>query len=260
MYRYSNKYSCKPPNAFEEILVHPSGKDDSIEKAVIGDHRFAFYYWLKWKKRLIKKKKLSIPSTLISIDFHRDLAAPTEIEKKELTELNIHNLSDVSNFVWARLNLNNDGHILASAYLNLIGDVILLKQQGSDNIFVFKDQFGNNHRVFETTDYELFANEILKLETKCFYLDIDLDYFTNGIEDSGIKKTVTLFSNDKISSILNTKNQLFTHLLPKVEGMTFATEPYYCGGIQNSSHLLRCVDSCFFTKEGEWKHLMEYDN
>lgn len=257
MYNYRNKYSCKPPGVYEEILSHPSGKDDSIEKAVIVDHRFAFYYWLKWNKLLVKKEKFFIPSTLISIDFHRDLASPTEMEKMELKELNTHNLSDVSNFVWARLNSNNDGHILASAFLNLIGDVILLKHQGSDNTFVFKDHNGNDHRVFETTDYKLFADEILQQESKSFYLDIDLDYFTNGLEENGIKKSTIIYSDKEVKSILNAESPLFTHLLPKVDGITFATEPYYCGGIKNSSQLLIYVDSCFFTKEGQWNHMME---
>lgn len=260
MYNYSNLYYYKPPGSFEENLPHPSGKDDAFERAVIVDHRFAFFYWLKWNKRLIKKKKNNLPSTLISIDFHRDLAAPTEVEKKELANLDVQNLSDVSNFSWARLNPLNNGHILASAYLNLIGEIIILKHQGSNKTFVFKDYYGNDHRIFETTDYNLFTKKILNLESKSVYLDIDLDYFTNGVEDNGIKRNTIISSDKEVKKILNTKSLLFTHLLPKVDGITFATEPYYCGGIQNSSQLLIYVDSCFFSKKGQWNHLMENDN
>src|SRR5699024_11742683 len=92
-----------PPGTFREVVAHPGGYDRAIEKAIIMEHRFAFVFWMKWTHALQQRGWLNQRApTLVTIDWHRDLAPPEAEQKKDLAELNPTNLSDVANFVWAR--------------------------------------------------------------------------------------------------------------------------------------------------------------
>ena len=80
-----NKY-LKLPNADYTIIEHPNAQNDSIEIGLVKDHRFVFYFWFKWWKetnRQLENNIIKAPS-LITIDWHRDLCAPCEIEKQDL--------------------------------------------------------------------------------------------------------------------------------------------------------------------------------
>jgi hypothetical protein len=44
-----NDYCSWPANSYFQILRHPSGNlSKSIELAIFNEHRFAFYYWIRW--------------------------------------------------------------------------------------------------------------------------------------------------------------------------------------------------------------------
>ena len=151
--KHTNPNHCDPPGAFREIISHPIFVESkAIEQATFKEHRFAFFYWYKWWKKLRKKYNIEKPPTLITIDYHRDLAGPNDLEKDELLEINEFNESELAMFCWARMNTQNDGHILSAAYLNIIGDIILLKQQkGFDRKedLYFVDHLDNKHNIYE---------------------------------------------------------------------------------------------------------------
>jgi len=143
-----NKY-LSLPNSDKTIINHPSGVNKAIEVSVFQDHRFAFYYWFKWWKNTNRKLSTSEKApSLVSIDWHRDLCAPCDLEKEDLESLNLDSYKEVSFFSWDKLNPLNDGHILAAAHLNLIGDIFVLCKQDKGLIEPeFIDMFGNSHKV-----------------------------------------------------------------------------------------------------------------
>ncbi|MCG3717658.1 hypothetical protein L5F50_00540 [Aliarcobacter butzleri] len=83
-----NKY-LDLPNAHYGIIKHPNGENDTIEIGLVKDHRFVFYFWFNWggeeTNRQLENNIIKVPS-LITIDWHRDLCAPCEIEKQDGTE------------------------------------------------------------------------------------------------------------------------------------------------------------------------------
>lgn len=261
MYDNIEPYHCNPPGTHCEPITHPAGSDRTIDKAVIMEHRFAFVFWVKWCRRLREEIWLqqSAP-TLLTIDWHRDLAPPGDNLKKELGNLDQSNLSDVSNFVWARFDQTNDGHILCAAWLNLIGDIILLKNTGRQQQDNFKDKDGETHTIFEFQEYDQFEDFMMQRDDQNIFFDIDLDYFIHGKGNRYYSDDFSRYSDDEIKQIINPENPAFKHMLPNIDGITIAQEPGYCGGIRNSCHIMEVIHSQLFDEQDNWKHLNQKSN
>lgn len=254
----SCEYILRPPGTYYDILPHPSGANESIEVAVVQDHRFAFFYWLKWKIRL----GLKTPSpVLISFDWHEDLAWPEESECDELNALNINDYKSIAIFCWDKLNPLNDSHILSAAYLDLVGDVyVLRKQENGSSSFDFNDVNGNVHviRCYSSVD-EMFEG-VKQINGAKVFLDIDLDFFTESSEHCGGGEHVQLVSDENIEMLLNPASNLLVWMFERMVGFTIATEPEFCGGFINSNHLLSVVNDALFSPpllshKSNWKHL-----
>lgn len=253
-----NEY-VNPPGAAYDIISHPSRRNEAIEVALMRDHRFAFYYWFKWWK----KSNWDLPSAnappLVSIDWHRDLCAPDDVEKQELQQMNLESYKETALFCWDKLNPFNDGHILSAAYLNLIGDIYVLCKQDSGLIEpTFKDQWNNDHLVKCFDSAEELYSELSSIENNNAYFDIDLDYFVQSNAPCG-GGLVTLLDNE-VSSLLHTDSDLMKWLFHRMSGMTIATEPEFCGGLTNSNKIFNALDttlfnSSLFSQAATWTHL-----
>lgn len=255
MYDHVNPFKCDPPGTFRETIAHPGGSDRTIEKAIIMEHRFAFFFWMKWRNQLRDQGQLRRPSpTLISIDWHRDLAPPTAAQKAQLEQLDQSNLSDIANYVWAQFDQTNDGHILCAAWLDLVGDIILLKNSAREMEDSFSDLNGKEHAIYEFREYERFEDFLLQREDEHIFFDIDLDYFIHGKGSVTYSENFHRYSDEEIKQVINHENPAFTHILTHIEGMTIAQEPAYCGGIFNSCHLLQIVHAQLFDEQNRWKH------
>lgn len=240
-----------PPGTHVETVTHPSGEHDrDIELAVFKDHRLSFFFWLKWTRAL-----RASPPLLVTIDWHRDLAPPNDKECKRLEELNQTDLTAVARFASEDLDPHNDGHVLSAAWLNLIGDVILLKNYGLDQKETYCDRAGNEHKILEFKNLQDLYLELGGREKKRIYLDIDLDYFIRNKVSPYQRAGVELYSDDEIQDLVNPNGELFKILLPSLAGITIATEPRYCGGIRNSNHILKVVMDQLFDEGLNWKHL-----
>lgn len=251
MHEHPDVQKLVPPGTYLETVSHPGGPSGTIELAIFKEHRFAFYFWNRWSTELAEKPD---PPTVVTIDWHRDLAPPSAAEKQALEQLNLSNQDEVSKFIWSGLDTHNDSHLLSAAYLNIIGDIILLKNYGESGETKFEDRNGNKHRVLEFKSYENFEDAVVNQKSGCYYLDIDLDFFVKGKVFSHQMEEVTTYTDKEIAEIIDNRSPLFTHLFPGLEGITIASEPRYCGGILKSHRILETVLGQLFTDELKWKH------
>jgi hypothetical protein len=253
MHEHPDTRILMPPGTYLEKLPHPDGSRSAmLELAIFKEHRFAFYFWNRWIQGMDSKKK---PPSLVTIDWHRDLAPPSKSEITALMELNLANPETVAQYTWSQLDTHNDSHLLSAAYLNLIGDVYLLKNYGENQESTFEDVSGNIHHIFEYKASSEFADAIRSSNQKRLFLDVDLDYFVKEKIASHQLKEVRLQEDAEILMLFKEDSSLLDYLFPRLEGITIATEPRYCGGIRKSNHLLDVVLDCFFTPEMQWEHL-----
>ncbi|KLU67831.1 hypothetical protein DEAC_c02380 [Desulfosporosinus acididurans] len=230
------------PGTFNYIL-HNDYNDKVVNVSVLNEHRFAFYYWTKWASLQAE----NVPSTLVSLDWHQDLAPLSEMECDDLTALNRDDFNEVGIFTAYKLNPCNDGQILAAAYLNLVSKIyVLCKQREYDDIFPFTDYLGKKHngKVFYTID-EL-IDCLKKDDINSIYFDIDLDYFTESKDACGGGVDVKLVNDEEVVKTISPHSPLMQLILPKLKGMTIALEPDFCGGLRNSNHLFNILDNNLF--------------
>ncbi|HLR25135.1 MAG TPA: hypothetical protein VK112_04655 [Fodinibius sp.] len=256
MYEHIRPHKCDPPSTFREVIRHPGGHDRAIEKAIMMEHRFAFVFWMKWARALQQRGWLNQRApTLVTIDWHRDLAPPEEEQKEDLASLDPANLSDAANFVWARFDQTNDGHILCAAWLDIIGDIILLKNSAGEMQDSFTDKNGEEHRIFEFREVDRFSEFLLQRDDANIFFDIDLDYFIHGKGNVFYPGTFAPYTADEIKAVIDNKSPAFNYLLPRIDGMTIAQEPSYCGGIANSCRIMEVVIGQLFDPHNNWRHL-----
>lgn len=251
----SNEH-IRPPGTYYDIIVHPTDANKTIEVAVVQDHRFAFFYWLKWRNRLDEQ---SNPPTLISLDWHQDLAQPDDSERKWLLGLDTRDYKAAAYFCWDRLHCANDGHILAAAYLDLIGDIHVVQKQRDECPDEFVDFEGRKHAIWCHESTGALVEVVQEQNHESVILDIDLDYFTESPDSCGGGADVQLVANGDIQACLDPANEFLSWILPRMEGMTIATEPEFCGGLTSSNHLLDVVgktlfDPQLFSRNVRWRH------
>jgi len=251
-----NQYIC-PPGTDYSIIASPSGANSAIEVEVMKEHRFAFYYWFKWAK----VKRFDKSPALISIDWHQDLCAPCETEKKELLQLNKNSYLEVARFSWEGLNPLNDGHILAAAYLDLIGNIyVLCKQDVNYPETPLVDLNGKQHMIFCFNKQSDLLRALEGSVEDSIHLDIDLDFFTDSPDPCGGGENLTVMSKLQIENVIEPTSSFMQWCFQRIQGMTIATEPTFCGGIRNSNHIYNTIDSKLFQppllgSKPEWLHL-----
>lgn len=256
---FRNSNYVIPPGAYKEILSHPSGNGEAVELAVFQQHRFAFFFWAQWTNRRASAK----PPCLVSIDWHQDLCHPGEIEQEWLAELDARNEQEVGAFSWATLGGNNDDHVLAAAYLNLISNVYVLCRQGSGDEWddeVLIDKFGNEHLVKKFKSADLLQSYLANSDEEAVYFDLDLDYFAFKQAYKKKVKEANYMTPDEIDRLLAVDTPLMSWVFERLAGFTIATEPEYCGGLIKSNELLDIVNKLYFkpgllSKNCNWKHL-----
>ncbi|PAU94760.1 hypothetical protein CK503_04610 [Aliifodinibius salipaludis] len=254
MYENIEPNSCNPPGTHLEEVAHAADPNRSIDKAIIMEHRFAFFFWMKWRNLLSNKGLLKQPApTLVTIDWHRDLAPVPDEQKATLEQLDQNNLSDVSNYVWAQLDQTNDGHIFCAAWLNLIGDIILLQNTTDYQESTFIDKEDNEHGVYEFQDFEQFQEYMTSREDENIFFDVDLDYFIHGKGKQRYSENFRRYSDDEIKQIIAPGHPVFEYMIPRIDGITLAMEPGYCGGIVNSCQIMDVFHSQLFDDQNEWK-------
>lgn len=258
-YKLRNQYNTTPPNCDHQILLHPSGnKQECIELAIFNEHRFAFYYWIKWNSTRTYQE---VPD-LVTFDWHQDLAYPCDGQKEELRKLDHKNLEEVAFFTWSRLCSLNDDHIISAAYLNQLKDIWVVCKQSrhsdwSDEEII--DYQGNVHKIRKFPNPEELHRNIIKSKTEHIYFDIDLDYFTIKNSTSNDKRIFTYVPNNEISEHFSWDSELMKWILKRMDGFTIALEPEHTGGITKSLKYLKLLNQIFFKgrifHKCKWRHL-----
>lgn len=253
-----NSHFCDPPGSHIDILDCPTGNNEfAIERAIIKEHRFAFFFWSKWTTKFRKRNfGESYSPNLVSLDYHKDLHQPNKDEQAELIDIDLDNLEELAKFTWARLNILNDGHIKSALYKNVIGDVyVLCKQAYEERTYQYKDYLGNAHNVFLMNGLNSLLHKLNSSNSEHIYFDIDLDYFVKKEGNFLISEPYILYDESEIIQLINPRSELMQWVLPKMNGFTIAMEPSFCGGMRNSAWLLQIIDEQLFTNIYEWKHL-----
>jgi hypothetical protein len=259
------------PGCHVESLPHPTREGKCVKVALVDEHRFAFAFWVQWRGEEIagmrrggrngNETDLRSP-TLISLDWHNDVGCTGDYNPQQLCHLDKGNENLLGLFSWICLPGNNDGHILPAVYLNAVDNVyVLLKQLGTrpdKQNREHRDRGDQAHEIRYFAAIEELIGTLEDTDPSEVILDIDLDFFTeckNGDFDS-IKRV----SDTKIKKVLDPSGPFMKTVLPRLTGITIALEPRYCGGIQNSLHILRVIDrflflpSLFHQKCG-WRHI-----
>lgn len=254
-------YSMAPPGTYYSIVSRPtSRRDEAMEVAVVHEHRFAFFFWNRWRRA---KSKVPRPD-LITLDWHKDLGWPDDGQKRTLDDLDLDHETGMSIASWIELHPHNDDHILAAAYLDLIGDVyVLQKHDEDDGRDEFIDGKGQVHTVRWVTTMDVLLQELVQAEIENVYLDIDLDYFTESDDPDG-GGDVRLVPEDQVRQTVDPDGPLMRFVMPRLRGFTIALEPEFCGGLRKAHRLFEWVDSTLFEPgighwaglDGcQWKHL-----
>lgn len=271
---FCNDKYVTPPGSLRQLISHPYyGSSKSIEISIFNDHRYAFFFWNKWTQELMNEHNINYPPCLVTLDWHQDLGYPTDDEKEWLKELDLSNNKDVALYSWANLSHLNDTHIMAAAYLNIIGDIyVRCRQRRSDRNWEdkeFIDRYGNVHKIKKfKVDQEL-ENSLLSSDKSNVYFDIDLDFFTlnNPLQVGGGNGNYTYLSNKAIKEMLNHHHPLMQWIFKRLQGITIAMEPEHTGGLLKSNRLLNLINSIWFqpslftshpgkwNKETQWRHL-----
>ncbi len=241
------RHPIDPPGCQSGLIEHPSGRNEVVEVGIFFQHRFAFYFWLRWHA---ESKSTVPPPNLLTIDWHDDVGGNCDFTPAQLEQLNPKDVNELSLFCWAGLRSLNDGHIAPAQYLNAIGDVYVILKQHAESRKLHvenrkrtqKDRHGKLHQIHYYDRIEDFLSEHGEDDEHPLHLDIDLDYFTRPAkshEPDGEKR----LPDASIKKVVSPKGPLMKWVFPRLANFTIALEPDYCGGIRNCMHILDVVSS-----------------
>jgi len=233
-----------PPGCYTVHMPKPLSANGAITFGIVHEHRFAFYCWVKYHRKVTLKNSASgiSPPDLITIDWHDDIGVPSDFSENELANLDINNDLEVGFYCWTRLRALNDGHIAPALFLRFFKNVhALIKQDQGETVDTRKDIKGDDHHIFYHYGYDSLIKDLKNSDINRVFLDIDLDYFT--VDESGLP-----IPEEEIRGLINLEGELMTWILPRLEGMTIAIEPSHCGNADNCIRFLDILNEELFSR------------
>lgn len=251
----------QPPGCASEYVDHPNPhfrNTRSVEVGFVMEHRFAFCYWLKWKRELRRSRytgqmtddDLFAPPDLVTWDWHDDCGGTVDVIEKQLLNLDQDNDQEIALYAWAGLRPMNDGHIYPAVWLNALGNVYIVQKQHRNcrrETHAVTDRYGNEHHVFYFRSLSDFAKAFERTNTGAGVIwDVDLDYFTRGrsVDDQCYTPPM---SGEDIHEMLAADTAWMPLILSDLKGITIALEPQYTGGLSISLELYRHWESALFS-------------
>lgn len=109
---------------------------------------------------------------------------------------------------------------------------------------------------------EQLTGAVSGLEYDSAIFDIDLDYFTESPDPCGGGDQLQLVGQDEIQASLDPTSSFMSWILPRMTGMTIATEPEFYGGLMNSNQLFNVVCGTLFDPpllghRAGWRHQLK---
>lgn len=263
-----------PPGCCSTFVGNPNPENGSKRAVEIGfviEHRFAFAYWLKYKRDQLKSKsgreisdQYFEPPDLVTWDWHNDVGADDDCDPKELKRLNQNNPAEVSLYAWTSLPCSNDGHILPAIWLNAIGNVyVVQKDLDDDGCEMESREYANRYGQKRN----IFYFRSLREMAKCFWdtssgtgviWDVDLDFFIT--EEGGGRDGFPTVAKRSIRSMLSHSKPWMQSIMHDLRGITIALEPEFTGGLSRTLELYKTFESSLFTdsifeQDFKWRHL-----
>lgn len=185
---------------------------------------------------------------LVTLDRHLDLAEPAQPPP----DASVGMLA-LDEFARRHLSVRNEDHVLAAMEAGLIRDAIVVarsRPRGAVDGTSWTDRHGDLHRLLITPTLERisedFANatsgpaahaRALLEKASDVLLDFDLDCFTT-LSDADLTQVVPWTRPLIRDHVLPEGSEAFWDaVLGKCRALTFAREPYHCGGVIASNRL-----------------------
>lgn len=250
-----------PPGCCSDHVDHPTlwlRQRLAVEVGIVMEHRFAFYYWLKTKRKLQQRHNEGqvlddanfLPPHLLMMSWHDDTGRAEDCIEDQLGQLDQDDETEVGVFCWAGLRPLNDGVVAPAMWLNAIGDAYVVLRHQDDwlrDSRTITDRFGQEHKiVYLKSAAEFTERRTADVANRGLIWDIDLDYFTQaeGVPD---QQYSPMLLDEVISEELAASNQWLQEVLVDLRGITIAIEPRYTGGLSRSLHLFEQWEKALFT-------------
>jgi len=185
---------------------------------------------------------------LVTLDRHLDLAEPAAPPP----DASVGMLA-LDTFARRELSVRNEDHVLAAMEAGLIGDAIVIarsRPRGAVDGTSWTDRHGRVHKLLITPTVDriseafadasqgpsALARQLIERASDVV-LDFDLDCFTT-ISDADLTEVVPWTRRLIHDHVLPEGSAPFwSAVLEKCRAMTFAREPYHCGGVVASNRL-----------------------
>jgi hypothetical protein len=197
------------------------------------------------------------PATLLTLDRHFDLVAPT---RKPAPGLDVLALD-----AWARreLDVRNVDHILAAAECGLVGDVVAVARANPTGVWAhdaYADAQGHTHRLMRMRTLDALVDDYgtasaspeARMAAKAFaagpvILDLDLDCFTSPSDADPF--TLLPWPREVMRSFLRLDAELFWRdVFANCIGLTIALEPKHIGGVVAGHRLFADLAQVLFSE------------
>lgn len=220
------------------LSLHGRGPRDAY---LFDPHRLALPCW----SLALGERKGAL---LVTLDRHLDLAEPAAPPP----DASVGVLA-LDEFARRKLSVRNEDHVLAAMESGLIGDAIVIarsRPKGAVDGTSWKDRHGQVHRLLITPTVERISEDFeaatsgpsalartLLQGARDVLLDFDLDCFTT-ISDAELTQVVPWprpLIRDHV--LPEGSGPFWRAVLEKCRALTFAREPYHCGGVVAGNRL-----------------------
>lgn len=220
----------------------------------------AFYYWCKAKKEM----SINESFLLVMVDKHIDLSqwGLRQDFRKEINQLDLTDLDRIKELA-SRPRGDMQDKIaymqpLAAMEAGLVGDVLLISPE-APYLKIYEDLSKREHMIFHCIHPNrlkgiLRKNRLLRKRMgypedagSNFILDIDLDFFTY-LDKHAIPHVIKEGKFEEIFS----SGSLLWWIYEKARLVTISKESIWCGGIDNSEHILKLLKIYFLNKNNAY--------
>lgn len=234
---------------------------------IVENHEESFYFWCKAKKEMGIDE-----SFLVMVDKHSDLSewGKRQDFREEINQLDLTNLERIKKLASLPRGDMQPHRIsymqpVAAMEAGLVGDMLLVSPE-PPYLKIYEDLSKRKHRIFHCTHPNrlkdlLKKDELLRKRmgypkgANSIILDIDLDFFTCLDEN----KVPHVVKENRFKEIFSNESVLWW-VYGKAKLVTVSKEPIWCGGIDNSEHILNLLKMYFLNKKYRFENISNGSN